>query len=282
MLKQLRASAASGVRLWDEHWRQFGALRYDPGSLRWDGILDLVDSRLGAGSMLEAGCGLGKYVLYAAERGADVVGIDFVPEPLAGIRTRNSAAQVAVADLGRLPFPADAFDTVLCLGVLEHFEQGADAYVAELARVLRPGGWLIATVPYANLLKRRRADRPGADVVSSASALPPDRSFYQYCFSRQEARTLLERGGLEVLLDRRIARLFWLLAGRSAAAPRAAAAPPASGAPRGPAPVPASRRVLREVAYHAQRTIPGDWTSHMIAVVGRKPAAPGRSPGLRG
>ena len=273
MLKQLRPDGSSGVRLWDEHWRTYAAVQYDRLSLRWDGILDLVDRRMAVGRTLEAGCGLGKYVLYAADRNARIVGIDFVPQAVAGIRSRRRDAQVAVADLGRLPFVDRSFDTVLCLGVLEHFEGGAAAYLAELVRVLTPGGWLLVTVPYANLLKRRRAARRSPDVVSGDRAAPPGHAFYQYCYSRAEARALVEAGGLEVIHDRRISRLFWLMGRRAAAAhtrpsPRGPAAAPSRQMPRRP---PLARRLAREAAFVLQHVIPPDLTSHMIAVVGRKP-----------
>ena len=280
MLKQLRPTHTSGVKLWDEHWRTYGTVQYDARSLRWDGILDLVDRRLPVGRTLEAGCGLGKYVLYAAERNADLVGIDFVPEAIAAIRSRRRDARVAVADLGRLPFADSSFETVLCLGVLEHFEGGASEYMSELVRVLRPAGWLIATVPYANRLKRRRARRPNTDVIDQEAAAPEGQCFYQYCYSRSEARALVERGGLEVVHDRRISRLFWLMG-------RRAARTQVSSPPRRPTvesiPVPQAkrssslpRRAARETAYLLQHFIPPDLTSHMIAVVGRKPS---REPG---
>lgn len=272
MLKQLRPAGRSGVQLWDEHWRTYDGVQHDALSLRWDGILDLVDRRVPIGRTLEAGCGLGKYVLYAAERRARIVGIDFVPQAVAAIRSRRPDAKVAVADLGRLPFPDRSFDTVLCLGVLEHFERGASEYVDELVRVLAPGGWLLVTVPYANLLKRRRARRPGTDVVAADGTAPEGHSFYQYCYSRSEARALVAAGGLDVIHDRRIARLFWLM-GRRTAAPRVSPANrrSATAGPRPPGRPPLPRLVARETAFVLQHLIPPDLTAHMIAVVGRKP-----------
>lgn len=277
MLKQFRPSQHSGAKLWDEHWRKYDAIQYDAGNLRWDGILDLVDRRLFAGTWLEAGCGLGKYVLYAASRDADIVGIDFVPHVLARIRAHRTHAKLAVGDLARLPFTAAAFDTVLCLGVLEHFEDGAEEQVTELVRVLRPGGWLIVTVPYANLLKRRRVRRGVGDVCDYRAAPPNGWTFYQYCYSRSEARSLVADAGLDVIHDRRISRLFWLLGGRTASSrtPARSPAPNPGGntEPRAALSRSLARRFVREASYHLQRFIPPDWTSHMIAVVGRKPVA---------
>ena len=274
MLKQLRPARTSGVQLWDEHWRTYAAVQHDALSLRWDGILDLVDRRVPIGRTLEAGCGLGKYVLYAADRNAKVVGIDFVAQAVAAVKARRPDAHVAVADLGKLPFGDRVFETVLCLGVLEHFEGGASGYMTELVRVLAPGGWLLVTVPYANLLKRRRATRRGADVVPGDGAAPDGQSFYQYCYSRAEARALVEAGGLEVIHDRRISRLFWLMGRRAAASNTRPSPPHGAAATRARQPFvgpSVSRRFAREAAFVLQYLIPPDLTSHMIAVVGRKP-----------
>ena len=50
------------------------------------------------------------------------------------------------ADITALPFEDGAFDAILCSHVLEHVEDDRAA-MAELARVLRPGGWLLVLVP---------------------------------------------------------------------------------------------------------------------------------------
>jgi SAM-dependent methyltransferase len=271
MLKQTRRKAEQGAALWDEHWRQFGTIRYDARGLRWDGLLDLVRARMRAGRMLEAGCGLGRYLLYIDTEGGDIVGVDFVSEPLQRVHAHRPGSKLAVADLGHLPFPAASFATILCLGVLEHFEHGPEAQMRQLVDALEPGGWLILTVPYANLLKRRRARLRDANIFAAADPLPSDQSFYQYCFTRREARRLILDAGLELVAERRVSRLFWLL---GASSTRKGSGRPAPGAvvsgsresgTRG-----ALRGLAREVAYHAQWLIPGDWTAHMVAVVGQK------------
>ncbi len=60
-------------------------------------------------------------------------------------------------DGNRLPFRAASFDTVLCMEVLEHLIE-PDRCVAEMARVLRPGGRLLLTVPFSQQLHFLPAD----------------------------------------------------------------------------------------------------------------------------
>lgn len=88
--------------------------------------------------------------------------------PLANLRCRTvdrfDPAADHRADLTRLPFADGRFDLILCSHVLEHVPDDAAA-MAELARVLRPGGTAIILVPYD---PKRPATEEGRDVASPA------------------------------------------------------------------------------------------------------------------
>lgn len=84
------------------------------------------------GSLSELWRGAGRFTLL----------LDVDPAPLA----RSGRAGV-VADAGRLPFAAGSFDLVVLSALLEHLLDPAAA-VAECARILRPGGRLVAYVPW--------------------------------------------------------------------------------------------------------------------------------------
>lgn len=96
--------------------------------------------------VLDAGCGDGTYAIGAAARGADVTGVDLSAEVLRAARRRavNANVQIALieADVRKLPFADESFDVALAITVL-CFVEDVDAALAELARVLRPGGRLI-------------------------------------------------------------------------------------------------------------------------------------------
>ena len=62
-----------------------------------------------------------------------------------------------VADLHDLPLAAEAFDFVLCTEVLEHVADPGRCAV-ELRRVLRPGGWILVTVPFVGELHEEPHD----------------------------------------------------------------------------------------------------------------------------
>jgi ubiquinone/menaquinone biosynthesis C-methylase UbiE len=97
--------------------------------------------------ILDAGCGSGPLFTALRDRGAVVTGFDSSAGMLALARRRlGEDADLQLADLGRpLPFPDAAFDDVIASLVLHYLEDWT-APLAELRRVLRPGGRLIASV----------------------------------------------------------------------------------------------------------------------------------------
>lgn len=98
--------------------------------------------RLKPKRLLDAGCGLGEFGAWAcAELGARVLAVDLSPRMVAVAAARG--LQAIVADLRTLPFEAGSFDCVVANSVLYHFDDPSEA-IAELARVLEPGGHLLA------------------------------------------------------------------------------------------------------------------------------------------
>lgn len=99
--------------------------------------------------ILDAGCGSGPLSAALRDRGAVVTGIDAGAGMLALARRRlGDEADLRVADLNDpLPFDDDAFDDVVSSLVLHYLEDWGPP-LAEMRRVLRPGGRLIASVDH--------------------------------------------------------------------------------------------------------------------------------------
>jgi ubiquinone/menaquinone biosynthesis C-methylase UbiE len=116
--------------------------------------------------ILEAGCGSGPLFAALRDRGAIVTGFDKSAGMLELARRRlGDGADLRVADLGcPLPFPDGAFDGVIASLVLHYLEDWT-APLAELRRVLRPGGRLIASVDHP--LQGHPLVRPGADYFAT-------------------------------------------------------------------------------------------------------------------
>jgi SAM-dependent methyltransferase len=110
--------------------------------------------------ILDAGCGAGPLFAALRDRGAIVTGIDKSAGMVGLARRRlGGDADLQVAELGRpLPFPDDTFDDVTASLVLHYLEDWGPA-LAELRRVLKPGGQLIVSVdhPFATSLWHREA-----------------------------------------------------------------------------------------------------------------------------
>jgi SAM-dependent methyltransferase len=114
--------------------------------------------------ILDAGCGSGLLFAALRDRGAIVTGIDLSAGMLEQARRRLGAdADLRVADLADpLPFPDDSFDDVIASLVLHYLQDWAPT-LAELRRVLRTGGRLIASVNHpflVNLMHRQTGPRP--------------------------------------------------------------------------------------------------------------------------
>lgn len=99
--------------------------------------------------VLDVGCGTGS-LTFALPRAADVsevAAIDFSPVFVEAARHRNEDTRITIqqADACALPFPDDRFDRAFSLLVL-HFVPQAGKAVAEMCRVVRPGGMVAAAV----------------------------------------------------------------------------------------------------------------------------------------
>jgi SAM-dependent methyltransferase len=108
--------------------------------------------------ILDLGCGGGRHAFESYRRGGRVVAVDADAGEVAGAfamlammaeageRGRGGAAAAAQGDALVLPFRDGSFDRVIAAEVLEHIADDGAA-MADLARVLRPGGILAVTVP---------------------------------------------------------------------------------------------------------------------------------------
>jgi cyclopropane fatty-acyl-phospholipid synthase-like methyltransferase len=110
-------------------------------------FLRLADADVLTGSLLDAGCGTGEHAILAAQRGADVLGIDVSPRAIEIARRkaaeRGVEAIFKVLDALRLDALGESFDTILDSGLFHVFDDAARAqYVTAVHAVLRPGGHL--------------------------------------------------------------------------------------------------------------------------------------------
>ncbi|MGB8383693.1 MAG: class I SAM-dependent methyltransferase [Dermatophilaceae bacterium] len=124
-------------------------------------MLTVDFDRLGVGlgtRFIDVGAGAGRHSYAALRRGADVTAYDlddvelkgvdemFAALQAAGEVPERATARVQVGDVLDMPYDSASFDVVLASEILEHVPEDDEA-IAELVRVLRPGGVLAVTVP---------------------------------------------------------------------------------------------------------------------------------------
>ena len=189
-------SRSATADFWAEHWTGEdvdGLL----ATAETSPLTRLIERALPAGGqVLEAGCGLGQYVILLRRRGRAVAGADWSLDGLRRCRAASPSAPLAVMDLAQLAVRSGALAGYVSLGVVEHDPEGPDAIVADAARALAPGGRLVLSVPYVNGVRRLLARRLAGEARRVRSA---GGEFYQFAFSRREVRAFLEAHGFRVL-----------------------------------------------------------------------------------
>ena len=101
--------------------------------------------------VLDLGCAFGFSTKMLARRGYETVGVDNSARYITWAKRRHPAGTYLLSSADALPLPDEAFDAVLLLDVLEHVVD-EQAVIAEIRRVLRPGGTLVLSVPHRGLL----------------------------------------------------------------------------------------------------------------------------------
>jgi SAM-dependent methyltransferase len=100
--------------------------------------------KLPPGRMLEVGCSSGAFLHKMAGAGWDVEGVEFSPQ--AASAARSLGYRVYTGSLESAPDPVDTYDLVVGWMVLEHLHEPL-AVLEKLRRWVRPGGWLVFSVP---------------------------------------------------------------------------------------------------------------------------------------
>lgn len=173
---------------WDENPLWTGESAHQPGTREFfdehreiyyrDCFAGQMDERIfpeQRGKVLDLGCGVGFWPVEFWQRGfRDITAADLSPRSLELAQKRAEAYGATVGfheeNAERLSFADETFDHVNCLGVVHHTVSPEQA-VAEIHRVLRPGGTATISVYYKNVMLRHfRLFRPLAMLFGRAGA----------------------------------------------------------------------------------------------------------------
>ncbi|MEX0365018.1 MAG: bifunctional 2-polyprenyl-6-hydroxyphenol methylase/3-demethylubiquinol 3-O-methyltransferase UbiG [Ruegeria sp.] len=163
-----------------------------PGRLSWfDKRIDWAGK-----AVLDLGCAGGFMAEALEERGATVTGIDPAAQAIAAASQHAAEQGKSIRyDVGvgeDLPYPADSFDAVVCVDVLEHVSD-LDRVLAEVARVLRPGGCFAYDTINRNVIARLATITVAEDILGLLPKGTHDPAMF---IKPAELRIALTRAGM--------------------------------------------------------------------------------------
>ncbi len=156
--------------------------------------------------ILEAGSGLSAVVITLREMGYQVIGTDYATNALEISRHYDPTLGLFGSDIHALPCADNSLGGYLSFGVLEHFEHGMQPALREAYRVLHPGGILVLTIPYPNVVNRLIAWRRR---MSGSSSLNDD-DFFESTYNREGLISEVTGAGFELVTAQPTSHAFTL------------------------------------------------------------------------
>lgn len=155
--------------LWDEHadwWIEGFTNGVDPEYE--EQIIPLAIEELsGRKVVLDVGCGDGQIARALASQGAQVLGIDPTQKHIDIANARGGGPLYQLGDATHLPVPDESQDAVVACLVFEHIDE-VDAAIAEVSRVLKPGG------QFSFFLNHPLLQTPGSGWIDDYILDPPE------------------------------------------------------------------------------------------------------------
>lgn len=149
------------------------------------------------GKILEAGCGAGRILRYYADKGYDIVGIDFIGSTVKKLKETDQTLKVEIGDITDLKYNDKSFKYVLAFGLYHNLHHDLDKAIKETYRVLETGGKVCASFRADNLqtlltdwLTEHRADKNGRKTLSN--------EFHKMNLTQSEFVSLFKDAGFEV------------------------------------------------------------------------------------
>ncbi len=147
---------------------------------------------------LDAGCGIGGWIIFLREEGYTVEGIDSAARTIRALSEYDRDMKLKIAGINAIPYADNSLDGVLAIGTLEYFEDEVPIALQEVRRVLKDDALFFIEVPIANVLRRlfyiplKRVEK------FFRQAQGRQATFANYLFGRDDFVEMLEGAGFEV------------------------------------------------------------------------------------
>ncbi|MFC1534662.1 class I SAM-dependent methyltransferase [Thermodesulfobacteriota bacterium] len=197
-------SQRASPEFWDAHWERNYFEQAIKGQRNWF-IIKITRHFLNHGSrVIDGGCGWGDKVYSLNQAGFDAYGVDYTVNTVKLIHQYAPGLKIFHSDVRELPFKTDFFDGYWSLGVIEHFYEGYDSIASEMARVLRPGGYLFLMFPCMSPLRRLKSRLSSYPNLPGSFDPEKDR-FYQFALNVDTVVDQLKRLGFHLRFKLRTA-----------------------------------------------------------------------------
>lgn len=196
----MKLSIGQNIEVWDKDWEGLNPLKeirmWDYFGLRhW--ITKFVPRN---GKVLEAGCGMGRFVFYLSKFGIDIEGVDFsskiVNELKSWQKHNGFNLRFDVQDVTSLNYKDNELSGYISLGVVEHFVNGPHKPLNEAMRVLKPGGVAIVSTPsYSFNVLFKDIKKYVYNLINPGRGKLDSDTFYQYWYRPGKLKKYLMDSG---------------------------------------------------------------------------------------
>ncbi|MEL6839399.1 MAG: class I SAM-dependent methyltransferase [Pseudomonadota bacterium] len=154
----------------DAHWNDQWA-NIEAGS-KWlspeQDVIDWADGFAAGAKVLDLGAGVGRHALWLAAQGFEATALDAASEGLAEI-DKHGGVETVKARMHELPFADHTFDHIVSWNVIYHGDEDILLRtIAEIRRVLKPGGTYMGTMLSKRRLPHEQAKYPGREISRNA------------------------------------------------------------------------------------------------------------------
>lgn len=187
---------SADAKFWNQHWSDQLTLHTYRSSRQGelgrfeDVFIRYLPTR---GRILEAGCGIGLYVLALRVRGYDCEGVEWGIDTVRKVQSIIPELPIRVGDVKSLDVTDGYYAGYISLGVVEHHQAGPQSFLEEAHRILVEDGVMLISVPNFHWFRRLKGNL--GLYQEEVNGVP----FYQYAFKESDFAGLLKSSGFEVI-----------------------------------------------------------------------------------